>query len=77
MTESTMTEEDRYADHELAHALSQLSPRQRQAVVLVAGFGMTHREAAELLGCARSSIQNHVERAMSRLRKDLEVTDNA
>ena len=69
--------EDRYPDTELAQALEDLSPRQRQAVVLVEGFGLTHREAAELIGCAKSSLQNHVERGMSRLRKNLEVNDNA
>lgn len=64
--------EDLYADPQLAAALTQLSPRQQQAVVLVQAFGMTHQEAADLLGCARSSIQNHVERGLRRLRKSLE-----
>lgn len=68
--------EDRYEDLELSAALESLSPRQRQAVVLVEGFGLSHREAAELLGCKRTSLQNHVERGMSRLRKSLEA-DNA
>lgn len=68
---------DRYPDHELAMALAELSPKQRQAVVLVQGYGLSHREAAELLGCARSSLQNHVERGMKRLRQHLEVNDNA
>ena len=69
--------EDSYRDHELAAALQTLSPRQREAVVLVEGLGMTYREAAELIGCGRSSLQNHVERGLSRLRQTLEVTDNA
>lgn len=69
--------EDRYEDVELAEALRELSPRQRQAVVLVSGFGMTHREAADLLGCSKSSIQSHVERALERLRSGLEVHDDA
>lgn len=69
--------EDHYLNTELAAALEQLSPQQRQAVVLVQGFGLTHREAAELLGCTKSSIQSHVERALRRLRTDFEVTDNA
>ena len=69
--------EDSYSDHELAAALEMLSPRQREAVVLVEGLGMTYREAAEVVGCARSSLQNHVERGLSRRRKTLEVTDNA
>lgn len=69
--------EDRHRDCQLARALDQLSPRQRQAVVLVEGFGLTHREAAELLGCAKSSLQNHIERGMRRLRKNMEVPDSA
>lgn len=68
---------DSYSDPELAVALAELSPKQRQAVVLVQGYGLSHREAAELLGCARSSLQNHVERGMSRLRQNLEVNDSA
>lgn len=68
---------DSYEDIELAKALQQLSARQRQAVALVSGLGMSHREAAEFMGCARSSVQNHVERGMARLRESLEVTDNA
>ena len=55
----------------LAPALQELTLRQRQAVVLVVGFGFSHRAAAELLGISRSSVQNHVERAMSKLRLSL------
>ena len=68
---------DRYGDHDLVDALELLSPKQRQAVVLVEGYGLSHREAAELLGCGRSSIQNHVERGLKRLRQTLEVDDHA
>jgi DNA-directed RNA polymerase specialized sigma24 family protein len=60
----------------LAPALSRLSLRQRQAVVLVAAFGLTHAEAAELLGVAASSIQNHVERGMSKLKHSLGAHDD-
>jgi RNA polymerase sigma-70 factor (ECF subfamily) len=59
---------------DLAPALQDLTLRQRQAVVLVVGFGFSHSEAAELLGISRSSIQNHVERAMSKLRVYLGAT---
>lgn len=52
----------------LAEALASLSVRQRQAVVLVHGYGLTHHEAAELLGLRRSSIQNHVERGLTKMR---------
>jgi DNA-directed RNA polymerase specialized sigma24 family protein len=52
----------------LGRALASLSVRQRQAVVLVHGYGLTHQEAAELLGLGRSSIQNHVERGLTKMR---------
>ena len=53
-------------------ALNKLSARQRQVVVLVHGFEYTHQEVADLLGLSRSSIQNHVERGLARLRAELE-----
>lgn len=53
----------------LAVALESLSVRQRQALVLVHGYGLTHIEAAELLGLSRSSIQNHVERGLNKMRE--------
>lgn len=68
---------DRYVDIDLAEALATLTDRQRQAVALVAGLGMTHAQAADFMGCARSSVQNHVERGLARLRACLEVADNA
>lgn len=57
----------------LAGALERLSPRQRQAVVLTAGFGLSHAEVADLLGLSRSAVQNHVERGLAKLRLDLGV----
>ncbi len=57
----------------LADGLNALSPRQRQVVVLVHGFGYTHTETAALLGLGRTSVQNHVERGMSSLRMHLGV----
>ncbi len=57
----------------LPPALNKLSARQRQVVVLVHGFEYTHQEVADLLGLSRSSIQNHVERGLARLRAELEV----
>ncbi len=59
----------------LPGALDKLSTRQRQVVILVHGFEYTHQEVADLLGISRSSIQNHVERGLARLRTELEVTD--
>jgi DNA-directed RNA polymerase specialized sigma24 family protein len=55
----------------LGPALNRLSVRQRQAVVLVAAYGLTHSEAAGLLGIRASSIQNHLERGMAKLKRSL------
>jgi DNA-directed RNA polymerase specialized sigma24 family protein len=46
-------------------------------VVLVHAYGMSHSEAADLLGLKRSSIQNHLERGLEKLRTDLGVHDHA
>lgn len=61
----------------LPMALGALSPRQRAVVVLVYAFEMTHAEVAELLGIRRSTVQNHVERGLARLRRLLEVERDA
>ena len=57
----------------LAPALSELSARQRQTVVLVHALGWSHRETAELLGLSTSSVQKHVERGVEKLRRMLGV----
>ena len=54
-------------------ALEKLTEQQRSVVMLVHGFGWTHREAAEVLGLSTSSIQSHLERAMRKHRNDLGV----
>jgi RNA polymerase sigma-70 factor (ECF subfamily) len=54
-------------------ALASLSLRQRQVVVLVSGFAMTHADAAALLGLSRSSVQSHAERGMAKLRDAMGV----
>jgi len=61
----------------LPTALTHLTARQREAVVLVHGYGMSHLEAATLLGVKRSTIQNHVERGLAKLRTELGVHDHA
>ena len=62
---------------ELPRALEALSERQRVSVTLVHGFGWTHREVADLLGLSTSSVQNHVERGLARLRSELGVKPRA
>jgi RNA polymerase sigma-70 factor (ECF subfamily) len=58
----------------LPAALSSLSAKQRAVVVTVHGYGLSQREAAELLGMSRASLRRHLERALERLRKALGVT---
>ena len=57
----------------LIPALRRLSLRQRQAVVLVHGYGYTQQEVADMLGISRSSAQQHLDRGLGRLRNTLGV----
>jgi RNA polymerase sigma factor (sigma-70 family) len=56
---------------ELVAAMSRLTERQRVCVVLVHGFGYSHREVAELLDISTETSQTHCRRALKRLRKQL------
>jgi RNA polymerase sigma factor (sigma-70 family) len=57
----------------LLPALRRLSARQRQAVVLVHGYGYTQKEVGELLGISRSSVQRHLFRGLGVLQTSLGV----
>lgn len=57
----------------LPGALNRLAPRQRAAVLLVKGYGWSYREVADLMEVGVSTVQKHVDRALARLRKELEV----
>ncbi len=61
----------------LPAALGTLSPKQRQAVVLVHAFEWTQAEVAELLGVRPTTVQNHLERGLAKLRTALKVTTHA
>jgi RNA polymerase sigma factor (sigma-70 family) len=58
----------------LDKALSRLSERQRAAVLLIEGYGLTYQEVADLLGLSRATVQQHVDRGLEKLRRALEVT---
>jgi RNA polymerase sigma factor (sigma-70 family) len=60
---------------ELAPALARLSEQQRAAVVLVHGYAMSLREAADTLGISVSTLREHLDRGMTRLRNELEEQD--
>lgn len=73
----TSRDHDPWFEPGLAPALAELSRPQRVAVVLCHGYGMTQREVAALLGLAPSTVQNHVERGLGKLRARLEVAADA
>jgi RNA polymerase sigma factor (sigma-70 family) len=58
-------------DHRLPGALLGLSAKQRVAVVLHVGLGWTLDEVAEVMKLSRSSVRNHVQRGMEKLRRSL------
>ena len=58
----------------LAESLSRLPERQRTVVVLLHCFEWSMSEVAALLGVSKSTVQNHAERGMARLRRRLGVT---
>ena len=58
----------------LPAAVAALSDKQRIVVVLLHGYDWTLAEVADLLGIAKTSVQNHAERGLARLRTSLGVT---
>jgi DNA-directed RNA polymerase specialized sigma24 family protein len=64
---------DRTPDIEpkLPGALAALTERQRIAVVLVHSFQWTLLEVAELMGVSKTTVQNHLERGMRSLRRQI------
>jgi DNA-directed RNA polymerase specialized sigma24 family protein len=68
---------DRFPDVEpgLARALAALPERQRVAVYLQVGCRWSTPEVAALLGVSVSTVRNHTERGLARLRKELGVTE--
>ncbi len=61
----------------LSKALGRLSERQRVVVFLTVGCEWTLREVAELLGLSVSSVRNHLDRGLTRLRRQLGVSVDA
>jgi RNA polymerase sigma-70 factor, ECF subfamily len=58
---------------ELRGALAQLSPEQREAVVLVGASGTTYEEAAAICNCAIGTIKSRVNRGRARLAELLSI----
>ena len=68
---------DPWYEPALAPALADLSESQRTAVVLVHGFGWTMQEVAECTGVKVTSVQNHLDRGLKKLRAAMKVTCDA
>ena len=62
-----------WVEPRLSEALAALTPHQRICVVLVYALEWRQVEIARLLGIAPTTVQNHIERALVRLRRELEV----
>lgn len=58
-------------------AVLQLPAEQREALLLVAGAGMTYDEAAEVCQCALGTIKSRINRARHRLEELLDVEGTA
>jgi len=49
------------------HALAQLPPDQREALILVGASGFSYEEVAKICGCAIGTVKSRVNRARNRL----------
>lgn len=54
----------------LSAAIERLSPQRRAAYLLVRVQGLSYRQAAEVMGCAWSTVKVHLRDAEAALRKD-------
>jgi len=55
----------------LPKALARLSEQQRIVVALLHGYQWTMTEVAELLAISKTTVQNHAERGIEKLRRSL------
>ncbi|GAB4343028.1 MAG: RNA polymerase sigma factor [Desulfobulbaceae bacterium] len=55
----------------IRRAVEELPPTLREAMLLVFGEGMSHREAARVIGCAETTVSWRIFKAKRRLRKVL------
>ena len=60
---------------DLERALRRLPPRMRACARLVFVRGLTHQQAAAILGCGPRTVETHLRRARGRLRRALAVEE--
>lgn len=61
----------------LPAALRRLSEKQRVAVVMIYAYGWSREETASLMGLSISTVDTHLQRGLSKLRRLLGVIANA
>ena len=71
--EAPPSPEDALIGKELWDAVRNLSPKQRDAVLLVYGEDISHAEAALILGCSEKTVSWHLFEAKKRLKVVLEA----
>lgn len=82
LADFSLTTEDRHApepDHgiDLKHlwrAVRKLPGQQRDAVLLVFGEELSHREAGEIMGCKEATVSWHLAEARKKLKLEFEGT---
>ncbi len=57
---------------DLRRALTQLSPEQREALILTSAGGFSYEEVADIAGCAVGTVKSRINRARERLHDLLE-----
>lgn len=71
--EASPTPHEDLADREAVRvALRELSPRQRQAVILRYYLEYTYAEIADVMNCAEPSARSHVRRGLQTMRKHVD-----
>lgn len=61
-------EEQQSRLHQLSHALSNLTDRQRIAFIQYYAEGKTYQEIADAMGCTKQTVYESVQRALTRMR---------
>ena len=71
-TEHTPDMETEMTHEQIWQQVRELPEKQRDAVMLIFGEDMSHRQAAEIMECAESTVSWHIHEAKKRLKDMLE-----
>ncbi|PZO77792.1 MAG: RNA polymerase subunit sigma-70 [Mesorhizobium amorphae] len=75
--EGAETQEEQDPADALWEAVRALPEKQREAVTLIYGEGLSHAKAAELMACAEATVSWHVHEARKRLKRALAQAEEA